>query len=185
MRKKKPLVDLIILDRDGVINYDSKEYIKSADEWKPILSSIEAITELKRKNIPVAIATNQSGINRGFYSISTLKEIHEKLLNYLSNDRDTIKYIAYCPHRPDENCFCRKPRSGMLYEISYKLRIKLTQKVFLVGDKIQDIQAGESVGCTPVLVRTGNGLETISYNKDRLRNIKIFDNLKQFVELAL
>lgn len=182
---KKVAPKLVILDRDGVINEDSDNYIKSADEWQPILGSIEAIVKLKQKNIPVAIATNQSGIARGLFDLEILMSMHEKLYSLLAEDKDAIKHIAYCPHVPDAHCICRKPRTGMLDEISLKLNIALNPEVFFVGDSFKDIQAARKASCTPVLVKTGKGLRTLAKHQSELENVMIFDNLQQFVEAVI
>ncbi|GGF96638.1 MULTISPECIES: D-glycero-beta-D-manno-heptose 1,7-bisphosphate 7-phosphatase [Cysteiniphilum] len=176
---------LVILDRDGVINEDSDDYIKSADEWQPIPGSIEAIIELKAKKIPVAIATNQSGVGRGLFDLATLMSMHDKLYGLLAEDKDAIKHIAYCPHAPDMDCICRKPQTGMLDEISLKLDIALNPMVFFVGDSFKDIQAARKANCTPVLVKTGKGLKTLAKHQSELAGVMIFDNLQQFVEAVI
>ncbi|WP_119329430.1 D-glycero-beta-D-manno-heptose 1,7-bisphosphate 7-phosphatase [Cysteiniphilum halobium] len=176
---------LVILDRDGVINEDSDGYIKSVDEWQPILGSIEAIAKLKAKNIPVAVATNQSGIARGLFDLETLTRMHDKLYNLLAKDKDAIKHIAFCPHIPDAHCTCRKPQTGMLDEISHKLNIALSPEVFFVGDSFKDIQAAKKANCTPILVKTGKGLRTLAKHQNELKDVMVFDNLQQFVEAVI
>lgn len=176
---------LVILDRDGVINEDSDDYIKSADEWQPIVGSIEAIIELKEKNIPVAVATNQSGIARGLFDLKTLMSMHDKLYDLLAEDKDAIKYIAYCPHTPDAYCLCRKPQIGMLDEISLKLNIRLNPEVFFVGDSLKDIQAAKAANCTPILVKTGKGLRTLAKHQSELKDVIVFEDLQQFVESVI
>ena len=173
---------LVILDRDGVINEDSDNYIKSAEEWQPIAGSIDAIKKLKQHGIKVAIATNQSGIGRGLFSIVDLGEMHQKLYELLAEDSDAIDHIAYCPHEPGDRCHCRKPNIGMLEEISNKLNIVLTSEVYFVGDSFKDIQAAVSANCTPVLVKTGKGAKTMTQQKKALMGVMIFDNLQKFVE---
>ncbi|WP_440617905.1 D-glycero-beta-D-manno-heptose 1,7-bisphosphate 7-phosphatase [Cysteiniphilum sp. 6C5] len=182
---KKVVPKLVILDRDGVINEDSDNYIKSADEWQPIAGSIEAIVQLKAKNIPVAIATNQSGIGRGLFDLEMLMAMHDKLYCLLAEDKDAIKYIAYCPHTPDMDCICRKPNTGMLDEISLKLNIALSPMVFFVGDSFKDIQAARKANCTPILVKTGKGLRTLAKHQNELKDVMVFDNLQQFVEAVI
>ncbi len=176
---------LVILDRDGVINEDSEDYIKSEDEWQPIFGSIEAIIELKAKNIPVAIATNQSGVGRGLFDLKTLTSMHDKLYSLLAEDKDAIKHIAYCPHTPDMDCICRKPQTGMLEEISVKLNITLSPMVFFIGDSFKDIQAARKANCTPILVKTGKGLRTLAKHQSELEDVMVFDNLQQFVEAVI
>ena len=133
------------LDRDGVINNDSNQYIKSPEDFKAVPGSIEAIKMLSEKGIPVAIATNQSGIGRGFLSYVTVCTIHQKLFDLLGKNDDAINYIAMCPHRPDQQCNCRKPKTGMLCEISDKLMIPLNKKVYFVGDSIKDAAIGPHI----------------------------------------
>jgi len=175
------LISLVILDRDGVINKDSDQYIKSPDDFKVIPGSTEAIKMLREKGIPIAIATNQSGIGRGFFGYVTVCSIHQKLFNLLGHDRNAIDYIAICPHRPDQNCNCRKPKIGMLCEISDKLMTPLDKQVYFVGDSIKDIEAAKRAGCTPILVKTGKvDLSTTPQYKALKQQGLIFNNLQQF-----
>lgn len=151
---------VIVLDRDGVINFDSDDYIKSADEWLPIPGSIEAIARLKEAGYRVAIATNQSGIGRGYYSEDTLTSMHQKLRALLSEHTDQeIDLIVYCPHKPDEGCDCRKPKTGLLDEIESSLELSLSGH-HLVGDSLKDLEVAQAKGMNPILVRTGKGTDT-------------------------
>jgi D-glycero-D-manno-heptose 1,7-bisphosphate phosphatase len=149
----------IILDRDGVINHDSDKYIKSPDEWHPITGSLEAIAELNRAGYHVVIATNQSGVGRGYYDLEMLSMIHEKLMRELSSVGGYVDEIFFCPHHPDDKCGCRKPQPGMLYQIRdrYSLDLKNT---YFIGDSSADIEACLIAGCKPLLVLTGNGQKT-------------------------
>ena len=180
MKHSKP--ELVILDRDGLINEDSDDYIKSSNEWRAIPGSIEAIIKLKENNIKVAIATNQSGIARGFFSCAELDKIHQKLYDSLATNADAIQHIACCPHVPDDFCECRKPKIGLLQEISQLLNIKLSLEVYFIGDSIKDIKAARVAGCTPVLVKTGKGLRTLANYRSEIDGIMVFNNLQQFVE---
>lgn len=153
--------EVIILDRDGVINEDSDDYIKSPQEWLPIQGSLEAIKRLNKAGYRVAVATNQSGIARGFYDEATLQAMHDKMNDLLAQRGAQIDEIVYCPHGPTDNCLCRKPKPGMLLQIAKKLSVKPSQMTF-VGDSISDIQAARMAGVRPVLVKTGKGLKTIS-----------------------
>ena len=176
------LPPLIILDRDGVINYDSDNYIKTTEEWIPIPGSMETIDLLSKHGIKVAIATNQSGISRKYFSYSTLHQMHNKLITYLNNyEYAKVDYIAICPHGPNDKCNCRKPKVGMIEEISKKLNIQINREVYFIGDSLKDIQTAENAGCTPILVRTGKGEKTASTIFSLEKNIKIYDNLFQFV----
>jgi len=172
---------LIILDRDGVINYDSDEYIKSPEEWNPIPRSLEAIARLKNAGYTVVVATNQSGVGRGLYDEATLHRIHDKMQNELKKVKGKIDKIYYCPHTPDDNCSCRKPRAGLFEQIAKDFAIDL-KNVPALGDSLRDIQAALTVGCKAVLVRTGNGEKVISENESSLRNVDVYADLFAAVE---
>ncbi len=182
MIKKGTAKKLIILDRDGVINYDSDNYIKSPEEWIPIEGSLEAIARLNELGFIVAIATNQSGIARGFYNSDVLEAMHTKMHNLLKKVGGKIDYISYCPHGPDEGCACRKPKSGMLLEISKHFSIE-PEKVTFVGDSRGDIQAAESANMAFVLVKTGKGERTLAaeVTNENKPSYAIYDSLQEFV----
>ena len=150
---------IAILDRDGVINYDSDAYIKSPQEWQPIPGSLEAIARLSQAHWRVVIATNQSGLARGLFDAGTLMAIHARLRHEVQRAGGQIDAIFICPHGPDEGCDCRKPQPGMLREIGRRYELDLRQVPF-IGDSLRDLQAAESAGCLPWLVRTGNGAHT-------------------------
>ena len=168
---------LIILDRDGVINEDSNDYIKSPDEWIPIPGSLESIGRLSQNGFRVVIITNQSGIGRKIFSIEMLHAIH--MNTHLSQFGGVIDGIFFCPCRPEENCDCRKPKPGLYNDVSDRLQIPL-ENVFCVGDKITDIQAAENAGGTPILVRTGKGNDEINSGLVP-KHIPIYDDLASFV----
>jgi D-glycero-D-manno-heptose 1,7-bisphosphate phosphatase len=165
---------LLILDRDGVINEDSDAYIKSVAEWLPLPGAIEAIAQLSRAGWTVAVATNQSGIARGYYDLATLDAMHERLRALVAEQGGEVGLIVYCPHGPDDACTCRKPRPGMLETIGEHYGQPLTDTWF-VGDSLTDLQTALSVGAQPVLVKTGKGLRTLA--KDLPTNTLIFDDL--------
>lgn len=150
----------IILDRDGVINFDSDAYIKSPAEWLPIPRSLEAVAALNRAGYRVLVATNQSGVARGYYDLETLDQIHEKMMRELAAVGGYIEEIFFCPHHPDENCKCRKPKPGMLHAIQDKYQLDLTE-TFFIGDSMSDLGAAQAVGCKLLLVMTGNGHKTL------------------------
>lgn len=152
---------LVILDRDGVINEDSDEYIKSVDEWIPVPGSLEAIARLNRAGWRVAVATNQSGVARGLFDIDTLTRIHDKMHRLVEQAGGAIEAVFFCAHGPDDGCNCRKPRPGLLQEIAARLRVDL-QDVPVVGDSLRDIEAARAVGAQPILVRTGKGMRTLA-----------------------
>ncbi len=150
---------LIILDRDGVINHDSDAYIKTVDEWQPLPGAIEAIARMHHAGWTVAVATNQSGLARGYYDEAELAAMHDKLRALLAVEGAEIGLIAHCPHGPDDGCACRKPKPGMLLDIARHYTTDL-QDVWFVGDSLRDLQAAVAVGAQPVLVTTGKGGET-------------------------
>jgi D-glycero-D-manno-heptose 1,7-bisphosphate phosphatase len=152
-------VKLVILDRDGVINYDSDAFIKSPDEWIPIPGSLEAIARLSRANWRVIIASNQSGIARGLFTMETLNAIHAKLRREVAQAGGMVDAIFVCPHGPDDACHCRKPKPGLFQDIARRYDIDL-QAVPAVGDSLRDLQAAALVGCDPWLVLTGKGEKT-------------------------
>lgn len=152
---------LVILDRDGVINRDSAQFIKSPEEWIPIPGSLEAIAMLNQSGFRVALATNQSGIERGLFDMATLNAIHDKMHRALGQFGGRIDALFYCPHTADSHCNCRKPNPGMLEEISRRFSTDLAG-VPSVGDSLRDLQAGLSLGAQPILVRTGKGEKTLA-----------------------
>lgn len=174
---------LIILDRDGVINEDSDDYIKSTEEFIPIEGSLEAIARLNQSGYSVAIATNQSGIARGLYTIDTLNSMHEKLRRLLAPFGGHVDAIFYCPHGPDDGCDCRKPKTGMFDEIKQRFALDLYD-VFAVGDSLRDLQAALAAGANPVLVKTGKGERTLA-KAESIDSIPVFKNLAAFVDELL
>lgn len=174
---------LVILDRDGVINHDSSEYIKTPDEWLPIPGSLEAIARLNHADYRIIIATNQSGLARGLYDMDALARIHQKM-NYLLNEvGGFIDAVFFCPHGPDANCRCRKPAPGLFDDIAARLKIDL-QNVPAIGDSLRDIQAAQAVGARPILVRTGNGEEAMLSGK-LPKNVPIYADLSAAVDALL
>jgi len=150
---------LIILDRDGVINHDSDQYIKSPDEWKPIRGSLEAIARLTQWGYRVVVATNQSGIGRGFFDMDSLNAIHDKMTRAVSQAGGRVDSVFYCTHTEADQCACRKPKPGMLEEIATRYGISLAG-VPVVGDSLRDLQAAVAAGAQPILVLTGKGNKT-------------------------
>ena len=150
---------LLILDRDGVINEDSDDYIRSLEQWIPVPGSIEAIAALSRAGYEVVIATNQSGLSRGYFDLDTLEAIHGHLRQLVEAQGGSIAGIFYCPHLPDEGCECRKPGTGLLRAIEAELR-QTVAGCYFIGDSLKDLQAARSADCQPVLVLTGKGETT-------------------------
>lgn len=166
---------LVILDRDGVINEDSDEFIKSPAEWVPIPGSLDAIGRLSRAGFRVVVASNQSGLRRKLLDIETLNRIHDKMHRQLAEVGGRIDAILVCPCLPRENCACRKPGAGMLVALSERLHLPLANVPF-IGDKASDIDAARAGGARPWLVRTGAGAETEASGLD-LTDVKVFDDL--------
>jgi D-glycero-D-manno-heptose 1,7-bisphosphate phosphatase len=162
---KNETMKLIILDRDGVINHDRSDYVKSADECVPIDGSIAAIARLHQAGFTVVIATNQSGLAQGKFDLDHLEAIHDKLTQLVEVAGGEICAIFYCPHTAEDNCKCRKPKTGLLDAIEAEFNVS-AEGVPFVGDSLRDLQAGISKGCVPILVKTGNGLTTL----DQLQN---------------
>jgi D-glycero-D-manno-heptose 1,7-bisphosphate phosphatase len=150
---------LVILDRDGTINHDSDQYIKSPAEWKPIKGSLEAIARLTQAGWRVVVATNQSGLGRGLFDMAALNAIHDTMHRAVHQAGGRIDAIFFCPHAGDSNCDCRKPKPGMLLEIARRMNVEL-DGVPMVGDSLRDLQAAAAAGAKPVLVLTGKGKKT-------------------------
>lgn len=150
---------LIILDRDGVINYDSDQFIKSPDEWRAIPGSLEAIARLNQWGWRVVVASNQSGVGRGLFGMDTLNAINDKMVKSLAQVGGRLDAIFFCPHAADSTCACRKPKPGLFVQIAERFNVDLAG-VPCVGDSLRDLQAGVAVGCQPYLVLTGKGLKT-------------------------
>ena len=150
---------LVILDRDGTINQDSDQYIKSPAEWKPIPGSLEAIARLTQGGWRCVVATNQSGIARGLFDTSTLIAIHNNLQRAVTQVGGRIDAFFFCPHAADSACECRKPKPGMLLEIASRFNVSLGS-VYMVGDALRDLEAAAAAGAKPVLVLTGKGAKT-------------------------
>ncbi len=150
---------LIILDRDGVINSDSDQFIKSPAEWLPIPGSLEAIARLNQAGYRVVVATNQSGVGRGLFDMTTLNAIHDKMHKTAALAGARIDAVFFCPHTSDSHCHCRKPKPGMFEEIAARFNVELAG-VPAVGDSLRDLQAGVSMRTKPYLVLTGKGTKT-------------------------
>ncbi|MBD9514969.1 MULTISPECIES: D-glycero-beta-D-manno-heptose 1,7-bisphosphate 7-phosphatase [Pseudomonadaceae] len=173
---------LLILDRDGVINQDSDAYIKSLDEWIPIPSAITAIARLSKAGWTVAVATNQSGIARGYYDLATLESMHQRLRELVAEQGGELGVVVYCPHGPDEGCDCRKPKPGMLRQIAQHYGVEL-RGTWFVGDSRGDLDAALAVDCQPVLVKTGKGERTLT--KPLPEGTLVFDDLAAVADQLL
>ena len=178
------MTKLIILDRDGVINEDSDDYIKSPEEFVPLPGSLDAIARLKQSGWTVAVATNQSGIGRGYYDEATLAAMHEKLARLLRAKGAAVDYIAWCPHTPDDDCDCRKPKTGLYERIAEHFGTDLAG-VPVIGDSFRDLQAAMAVGARPILVRTGKGGRTLQKHAGELDGIPVHADLAAAVDALL
>ena len=171
---------LIILDRDGVINYDSDEYVKSLDEWIPLPNSIQALAKLTKAGYKIAVATNQSGIARGYFSEETLTAMHKKMSDLATEAGAKFDYIAHCPHGPDDNCDCRKPLPGLVDQIESALGMSAAGS-YIVGDSLRDLQAGQAKDMKAALVLTGKGQRTLDKGVG-LDGVPVFKDLNEFVD---
>lgn len=167
---------LIILDRDGVINRDSREFVKNADEWVPLPGSIGAIADLSRSGYIITVASNQSGLARGLLDRKALQAMHRKLRRLVAAQGGRVDRIVVCPHGPDSGCHCRKPLPGLLERLARFYDTSL-EGVPVVGDSLRDLQAAAAVGAQPILVRTGNGAKTSMGLPDELRSVPVYDDL--------
>ena len=167
---------LVILDRDGVVNYDSADFIKNTDEWRPLPGSIEAIAAMSKAGFTLAVASNQSGLARGLFDQHTLDEMHQKMLEMVNVAGGHISKIVVCPHGPDDDCDCRKPKSGMLEQLARHFDTSLDD-VAVIGDALRDLEAAAAVGARPILVRTGKGRKTEAELPERLAAVPVYDDL--------
>lgn len=169
-------LDLILLDRDGVINVDSADYIKGPHEWHALPSSLQAIATLQ-KNFRVSVCTNQSGVARGYLDLATLDAIHEKFLASLHAHGGQALDVHFCPHGPDTGCSCRKPQPGLLRTAMQSARVG-PQRVLYVGDSFKDYLAAHNAGCGFALVLTGNGRQTLTkLAEEQAAPCPVFDDL--------
>ena len=179
-------IKLVILDRDGTINHDSEDYVKSADEWKPLPGALEAIARLNQAGWHVVVASNQSGLGRGMYEVSDLNAMHTKMHQLLAAVGGRIDAVFYCPHTPMDQCSCRKPAPGLFEQIADRYSMDL-RNVPTVGDTARDLVAGLAVGCEPHLVLTGKGAAYKGRNLPETfpAHTRVHENLSAFVDFLL
>lgn len=170
---------LFILDRDGVINHDSDAYIKSPEEWIAYPGSLTAIKQLNDAGNTVVVATNQSGVGRGYYDLATLEKIHAKMHAALATVGAHVDGVYFCPHAPNDGCTCRKPRPGLLHQIQKKYPDDFDHAC-MIGDSMSDLNAAVAANITPILVKTGKGTRTLKH-PDRPENVAVFDHLADAV----
>ncbi|MEI6745106.1 MAG: D-glycero-beta-D-manno-heptose 1,7-bisphosphate 7-phosphatase [Methylococcaceae bacterium] len=164
----------ILLDRDGVINHDSDEFIKSLEEWLPLENSLQAIALLNQHDYKVVVITNQSGLARGLFDEKTLNLIHQKMRDELVKVGGKIEAVYFCPHQANDSCECRKPKAGLLLNFAADYNVDLSQ-IYFIGDSLRDIQAAQNAGAKPILVKTGNGTKTLQQNPNL--SLLTFENL--------
>lgn len=180
------MTKLIILDRDGVINQDSDNFIKSVDEFIPLPGSLQAIAQLCKAGYKVIVATNQSGLYRQLFTLDTLQAMHNKLQHLLAPLGGRIERFYYCPHGPDEQCDCRKPLPGMIHHIvrDYLNSEQELSGVYVVGDSLRDLDAGLAAGTKTALVKTGKGLRSLKTiadkNLTRYQTVPVYNDLADF-----
>lgn len=178
---------LIILDRDGVINRDSEDYVKNVAEWQPLPGAIEAIGRLYQAGYQVAVATNQAGIGRGIIQPADLQAMHAHMQEMIKAAGGQLAALEYCPHHPNDGCDCRKPAAGMLLKIAAQLGLNDLSSAWMVGDSLRDLQAGEAAGTRVALLLTGNG-KTTRNRLDQLQaphKVAVFDSLAAFADHLL
>ena len=171
---------LVILDRDGTINHDSENFIKSPAEWRPIEGSLEGIARLTQAGYRIVVATNQSGIARGLLDTATLVSIHDTLQRAAAQAGGRIDAFFFCPHAVDSACKCRKPEPGMLLEVARRFNIS-PENTYMVGDALRDVQAATAAGARPVLVLTGRGRQTLDQG-GLPPGTAVFENLAAFAQ---
>ncbi len=174
---------LIILDMDGVINRDSDDFIKTEQEWEAIPGSLQAIARLNHSGFHVVTASNQSGLARGKLTMHELNRIHRKLHAHLAQYGGVIDAIFFCPHGPDEGCACRKPEPGLFREIESRLHTPL-YGVPVIGDRLSDVRAAQTIGARPMLVRTGKGQQQLDEGLIP-EDIPVYDDLAQATSALL
>ena len=175
---------LVILDRDGVINKESDAFIKSPQEWIPLPGSLEAIARLTQAGYTVVVASNQSGIGRGLFSVKTLEDIHEYMKAAVAKAGGKIDSIFICPHKPEDNCDCRKPKPGLFHRIMAYYTVPL-KGVPVVGDAVRDLEAAQAVRARPILVRTGRGEEALKQLGAKAAFTEVYANLNSVVTQLL
>ena len=178
---KQHSIRAVLLDRDGVINYDSPDYILSPHDWRPIPGSLEAIARLCCENIAVAIVSNQSALGRGMLDQTTFQAIHAKMMLAIEEAGGMIAHTAYCPHAPEDACECRKPKPGLVFETLKVLGLERhTEESVFIGDSVRDVQAAAAAGVRPMLVQTGYG----DAGKIHARSAKLYPGIETHPDLA-
>lgn len=175
---------VIVLDRDGVINHDSDQFVKSAAEWTPIAGSIDAMVRLAQAGYRLAIATNQSGLGRGLLTLDDLNAMHQRLQERLAESGAYVDAIFFCPHRPEARCACRKPAPGLLLAAQDRFAVA-PRDLLVIGDSLRDLEAARAVGAAAVLVLTGKGAGTLAEHRERLGETPVYRDLAEAADAIL
>lgn len=175
---------VVIVDRDGVINDDSDDYIKGPEEFRALPGSIEALSRLWHGGYRICVVSNQSGLARGLFGLAELNAIHKKLRDLLAAQGSQLEMIAFCPHHPSDGCRCRKPRPGLLFAVAERLGLSL-RGVPYIGDSISDVKAAQAARMLPWLVQTGKGVRTLEREAGSLGNTLVFRDLAEAVDHLL
>ena len=182
--QKIPNHKFIILDRDGVINFDSDKYIKSPDEWRAIPGSLEAMAQLNQAGFNIIVISNQSGIGRGFYTLKDFEATNQKMMRELKEVGGEIKKIYFCPHVAEDHCDCRKPKPGMLLQAVKEFGFDL-KETFFIGDKQSDYLAAKTAGCDFILVKTGYGKEMLQKHSEIKKQAMVAKDLQEAVRIVI
>jgi len=178
----------VLLDRDGVINFDSPDYILAPEQWRPIPGSLEAVARLTSAGVPIAICSNQSGLGRGMMDQDSFEAIHAKMLLCIEEAGGRIDHVAYCRHGPDDGCKCRKPKPALLLESLQAFGLENTpQQALMIGDSVRDVQAAHAAGVQAWLVQSGYGDKDKILEKSRaiIPDIRVFPDLAAATDAIL
>ena len=175
---------VVFLDRDGVINENRPDHVKSWDEFRFLPGAPEAVARLTRSRVPVFVITNQAIINRRLVPVRVLEDLHSRMQREIEAHGGRLEEIAYCPHRPDEYCACRKPQPGLILNLAEKHRLDLREAV-VIGDVLSDMAAGRAAGCRTIMVLTGRGREQLALAGDARHTFEVAADLAAAVDLVL
>lgn len=184
----QPVVKLVILGRDGILNEFRDDHVKAPEEWFPIPGALEAVSRLNHAGWHTVVATNQSGIGRGMIDMASVNAVHAHMFKQLMAVGGRIDAVFFCPHTPEDQCDCRKPLPGLMRDIGKRYGIDL-KHVPLVGDTLRDLQAAHAAGCEPHLIRTGRaatlGADVVQTMVDQVPGTRVHDDLAAFAEYLL
>lgn len=185
LKKHDPaMIKAVFLDRDGVINENRSDHVRSWADFRFLPGVPEAVARLSKTGVRVFIITNQAIINRGAVSRSTVDRINRRMVEELRRFGGRVDAVAYCPHRPDENCTCRKPRPGLIFELAHRYGVDLRQSV-MIGDALTDVEAARAAGCQAILVLTGRGSEQVELARDRFAEFTVASDLSAAIDVLL